>query len=1205
MNNFELKELRTRLCLTQKQLAEAIGVKANTVARWERGETRISPANVKKLKNVALQFPSGDAIMRTSGIILDSHHRSILIALNDHLDPVAFESCAISLLQKDWPGLVHIRGGGDDGFDGAVADTSSNEPFPLIATTSQNLLKNFTDNLRSVQQKGWKCRRAIFATSRRITPNTRRKLFEAAREKEFTLTQTYDQDWFAARLYYEPVLCKSLLGVTGRPHALSIYPISQRPLLNTKVIGREKEMQWLLDTDRGDCLLVGEPGSGKTFLLQAFALHGKARFLVDTNREIIADDIRSLKPQSVIVDDAYHHRNWIGELVQIRRELRADFRIIAVSWPGEFNKVRTGLGIGKNDTYMLERITADVMIEIIKSAGINGPNELLRIIRKQADGRPGLAATLVRMCLAGDIKEVLSGEGLVNQISLFLENILDNDSLNLLGAIALGGSTGVKPDKVAEQLRISLEKVTNHLAKVASSGLISERPNGPLSASACPLAIEPPEIRGALVKRVFYQGVGSLPVDRFLHIVEQPEAACETLVAARASGAQVPYLEDWLEKMNVASLWLNYANLGPKEAKYVLDKHPEHLMEVREPALWHIPEIVIPILLETAGKDTTDVHLPEWMSRQSSPRKVILKTLKHWVAENPSAQNWTLEERTVLLKCCNLYFKKSKNAHIAVSAMLIAFNPVFRFSTSDPGLGNQITLTNGVLPASVINQLAETWPIAANIIGDSPDVPWAALFKFLGSFFEPVLNVNKESKEAADRLFQQIIYDSIDASRSYPGVQRRLKKIAEFADMNVEINPDPTFDCLCPLRVSIGETPDQQHEQNNSYLEKLAKSWANLSYDEIAGRLDYLENQARLARIRGRCLTPEFCEILSKIVPDPTSAAKAFMGHRLPAKLLEPFVQTAVNSTESSWSIVNDCLNHNLYVGVGVTIAISNFSAPSEIINVAIDKAKGMPELIEHICLSGQTSESVYLKLLRADESSLAVAAAIGYWLRNNNRNVNGRLGDAWKEAILKSADTKTETAQHDNYWLEEILAKDSSLAMEWLIRLVSNENSYFGFNTVKIVENIVKTLNKKQRRAVLQSISCDERSIDALKIIGILVGNSLDNYRVLLDSTDLAHFHLAPLAGKPAEGWQEKAVLALDFGYSVDQIVESTQMKSFVFSGSEADMWAEWGCAFKGLQNDIDPRIVCIGKLGAESMLRREENARKREHEIAIRGFS
>ena len=38
----ELAQIRKSLSLTQVQMAEKIGVESNTVARWERGELRIS-----------------------------------------------------------------------------------------------------------------------------------------------------------------------------------------------------------------------------------------------------------------------------------------------------------------------------------------------------------------------------------------------------------------------------------------------------------------------------------------------------------------------------------------------------------------------------------------------------------------------------------------------------------------------------------------------------------------------------------------------------------------------------------------------------------------------------------------------------------------------------------------------------------------------------------------------------------------------------------------------------------------------------------------------------------------------------------------------------------------------------------------------------------------------------------------------------------
>ena len=410
-----LRLIRNRLGLTQVELAQAVDVTANTIARWERNELRVNPSIVPRIMEIAVRGPYGSTITRPRGSLLDSHHRLILEGLDGHLDPEVFETCAVELVREDGWSVVHVRGGKDDGFDGSVAD-GAGEPFPLVVTTSEALVKNLTQNLGMVRHTGWKTNRAIFATSRRITGGMRRKLRDAARAVDFLLVQTYDQDYFAYRLYCNPNWCKRLLGVTGRPRALSVFPRTHRPILGDAVYGREREVQWLKNRQR-DCLLVGGPGSGKTFLLQSLRLQGQTLFLVDGDRAQIANDLRELKPCAVIIDDAHIQPDLIDSFAQLRQEVGADVRIIATSWPFEAAVVQNTLQISSEDVLEVNPVDADIMVEIIKGCGINEPNELIAEIRKQAGGSPGLAATLAHLCLAGDVKRVVSGDALLDQIA--------------------------------------------------------------------------------------------------------------------------------------------------------------------------------------------------------------------------------------------------------------------------------------------------------------------------------------------------------------------------------------------------------------------------------------------------------------------------------------------------------------------------------------------------------------------------------------------------------------------------------------------------------------------------------------------------------------------------------------------------------------------------------------------------------------------
>ena len=154
--------------------------------------------------------------------------------------------------------------------------------------------------------------------------------------------------------------------MTGRPRALSPFPVTRRPVLGDRILGRERETRWLQER-AGDCLLVGAPGSGKTFLLRALVLQGQALFKVDDDRQELANDLRGLKPSAVVIDDAHLDSGQIERFAQLRMEVGSDVRIIATSWPGGALAVQNALQIPSSEVLDLALLDADTMIEIIKS----------------------------------------------------------------------------------------------------------------------------------------------------------------------------------------------------------------------------------------------------------------------------------------------------------------------------------------------------------------------------------------------------------------------------------------------------------------------------------------------------------------------------------------------------------------------------------------------------------------------------------------------------------------------------------------------------------------------------------------------------------------------------------------------------------------------------------------------------------------------
>ena len=226
----------------------------------------------------------------------DPFYHKIEQRLSGRLDPYLFEKCADDLLRKIYPTLVPIRGGHDAGMDGVIADSEGR--CILVVTTGNDAAGNLRRNLDAHIQSGRKSRRVIFATSRVLTERKRANLDRVASECGFTLIQVHDGADFADRLYREPKWCRDLLRLSGDPCPLSVVPRSERPLLNTSIVGREEDAAWLRET-KGDRLLVGQPGSGKTFLLQQLAKEGWGLFVISRDLGAIADGIREQEPTGV------------------------------------------------------------------------------------------------------------------------------------------------------------------------------------------------------------------------------------------------------------------------------------------------------------------------------------------------------------------------------------------------------------------------------------------------------------------------------------------------------------------------------------------------------------------------------------------------------------------------------------------------------------------------------------------------------------------------------------------------------------------------------------------------------------------------------------------------------------------------------------------------------------------------------------------
>ncbi len=355
------------------------------------------------------------------------------------LDHAVFETVAMGLLRPSYPTLAPISGGSDDGRDADVADEDG--VIRVLATTADDVERNLKDGLAQLAKKGHEHARIIVVTSQQATGTRGRKLAKIAQERGADLIAVHDRSWLALALHEAPDFRRELLSITGDLPALVEGEVVVRRLglVEAPYVGREEELEKANDASQGDVVIVGRAGLGKTRF--AAELDGGLFVNTDAPMDRIADDIRALGPETVVVDDAGRSPVALRGLVALREE-GASFRIVSTVWPEELEAVTEHLPTaGRIDLPLLERAEGAALL---RGLGITN-DDLMGLILDQAEGRAGWLALLGTLAIRGEIRDLIEGVELGKQLRRFARRaaahlpVHQDAALDVLGAASLMG----------------------------------------------------------------------------------------------------------------------------------------------------------------------------------------------------------------------------------------------------------------------------------------------------------------------------------------------------------------------------------------------------------------------------------------------------------------------------------------------------------------------------------------------------------------------------------------------------------------------------------------------------------------------------------------------------------------------------------------------------------------------------------------------
>jgi hypothetical protein len=1147
---------------------------------------------------------------------------------SDDLDPSLFEQCAADLLRDLFPGLVPVPGGSDAGMDGAISD-GAGEAYPLIATTGQRFEKNLSASLDSYLAQGGLRRKAVFATSRKVTPPQRRKLETLARAKGFTLIQVVERQGMADRLYRHPRWRRELLGLSGEPPALSAVPVSRRPFVDLPLIGHDQEKEWLEKTT-GDRVLAGEPGSGKTFLLAKLATGGWGLFLASEDETAISNAVRTQKPRVVVVDDAHRDLRQLEGLRRLRANIDADFDIVATTWPGGSEAVVTGLGVeDRAKVRRLELLPRDQIVRIIHSVGIAGPDDLVRILVDQAANKPGLAVTLARLALVGgeeQFRDVVLGRALARDLTVAFRELVGDRAESILAAFGLGGDGGMTLAGVAEALNVSLPDLHRAVLDLAAGGVLSEA--GPKR-----LAVWPRALRANLVASMFFHGDGTdLPFRQLLDRAPDFSKAVETIIDAvgrgaslrparlhdlvleaqeRANreeaeflakiGAEAPELARSLSGSSslaghrTNSLWYDLAALGPDHAKWALDHFPGPITEIAKAALWVAPEVTIPRLLEVAGQsDGRD----DWRSR---PMEILGGWVRH-IGGGP--EDW-LSRRRQLCGFARLHIKIPGSFRVGLEALALALSPGIAGTSRDPGMGRAIRVQQGILPATQLRELRGLWREARCVIDHLDAEAWPPVGRLLQDWIHPSqLAFGKPlapaDKELAHEIAREMIHHFARVATT-PGVIAALSDFAEEVAVTLDVEIDPIFALLFPGQGDDGEL--EPGETRLAELTDLAGRWLKEPPSEIGSRIASYEREAEKVSRSWPPRSQKLCQLIAASADRPEAWADAFLIKGLSGACIDPFVRQVYVQRGENWeSLIKGYLEGDRTLWTAADLVLTDPEPTRPLLATMLERAPALAQLIETRSLQGRISLETLLELLRHPEPKVALSAAIGEWSRNPRGEVRPEVAEPWRATILRAeTEEEREARWHGlDYWLRSILASCPGLAFEWLVELGKRGKPRFVLEE-SILRSAIRALETDQRLALIDLL---DESWPLLGLIPVLIDRRPELYERLLVRPALDEARLYALEGLPDAQWADLAAMAIESGEDPSSVASAAFWGPYTAVGSGQEFWERWRNAFDRLTADARPAVLEAARCGRAEAEKRVLKAKEEGRRMALEGF-
>jgi hypothetical protein len=794
----------------------------------------------------------------------------------------------------------------------------------------------------------------------------------------------------------------------------------------------------------------------------------------------------------------------------------------------------------------------------------------------QSLGRAGLAVTLAYACISGHVREVARGDALLTDVVGWFTRSIGGESRYVLGVLALAGRSGATMGQVARVLGLNMARISDLVRGLASGGTVDEASR---TGQATRLRVQPESLRYALVRDVFYGGVGSLEVDAAIAELDRPSIALIPLIGAAHRGASIDrgFLLNMID-LNDSEAVTAFALLGPRETREALRAAPHHRAAIARAAYESniSPELALRLLMDLAVGDRREEH-----NTPEHPLRII--------GDRLASPDGSIEARSLAVSVAERWLRSGGDSDVGFRVLMHALTPRMRFVYADAGLGNTVTISEAAVPLATVLELSQLWDSVLEIVALDPTCIRAPLVDALHPWVYPSTlgfgrGVDESTSVAIRAEATRVISRLASILRDRPGILRRLQGYVSGARLDAVVNVPAEFDVLFPGDWNGAEDDggyDGWTRRADQAVRMFAAGLQELPAAEVAARITVADAEAADAGITYPRLTPTLAHCLAAGIENPELYLFALDELKAAGDLLLPFVYRVVELKSDGWETAVERLLDEDRTAWFATQVVLTRSVGSRLKDLAIGRMTGAyRNLVDFVIATGQADADTLERLLNAGDWVVArdVAVALGHGSSGARlEDLSGPAQARWRSVIVRSP--------ADDYWYSVVLSRDPDLFADWLRAWFGRMRDGSSYELLPhTLKKVVSQLPTELRASLIREVPPDVPSFYVQDIVTQLVSSDLEVAGAVFERTELNHLQSAALRDGPNEACMARAVMALERGWAPAQIVANTMFAEGGWSGEESLHWQAKIDAFENLRNSDHPidasqeRIIVAG---------------------------